>query len=74
MSPQKNSYQDNNGKPTQPQDEPIDPKDPDVPVIEDPIEPTAPEDPVPEPVKAGNRYDPNNLLNYIRVPTKEHIH
>ena len=65
-----------NGKPTQPDDEPIDPTDPDDPIIEDPTEPTDPEDPIPEPVKSSSYYDPNNLQNYIRVhaPGRNEIH
>ena len=75
MSPRnKHYYEGPNGKPTQPQEEPIDPKDPDAPNIEDPQEPTDPEDPIPEPVKAGGRYDPNNLLNYIRTSEEPYIH
>jgi hypothetical protein len=56
-----------NGKPTQPDDEPIDPTDPDDPVIEDPVEPTDPEDPIPEPVRSRSYYDPNNLQNYLHA-------
>jgi hypothetical protein len=72
MSPQNNFYEDPNGKPTQPPEEPIDPKDPDQPDIGDP------EDPIPDPVKSNNRprnrYDPNDLLNYIRLPGRDQIH
>jgi hypothetical protein len=77
MGPHNNFY-DMNGKPTQPPEQPVDPKDPDQPNIGDPVEPTDPEDPIQEPVKSNNRsrnrYDPNDMLNYIRLPGREHIH
>lgn len=69
-----------NGKPTRPEDEPIDPKDPDDPIIEDPPEPTDPEDPIPEPVRSSSyynpNYDPNNLQNYVRIraPGRNEVH
>lgn len=45
-------------------------KDPpsDLPDYTDPPEPTNPQDPTPPPIKSHNRYDPNDLQNYVRDP------
>lgn len=45
-------------------------KDPpnDLPDYRDPPEPTNPQDPTPPPIKSHNRYDPNDMFNYVRDP------
>jgi hypothetical protein len=45
-------------------------KDPpsDLPDYTDPPQPASPQDPQPPPLRSQNRYDPNDLYNYVREP------
>ena len=47
----------------------------DLPDYRDPPEPAQPQDPrPPTPLRSRNRYDPNDMYNYIREPHELQLH